>query len=50
MSHYHRGEFQTRALHGSHCLSRKCDWACENQAYLHKLHMFKKNIFLGLCL
>ena len=19
-----------------------CDWACENQAYLHKLHMFRK--------
>ena len=19
-----------------------CDWACENRAYLHKLHMFRK--------
>ena len=19
-----------------------CDWACENRAYLHKMHMFRK--------
>ena len=19
-----------------------CDWACENRAYLHKIHMFRK--------
>ena len=25
------------------CMScNKCDWACENRAYLHKLHMFRK--------
>ena len=23
----------------------KCDWACENRAYLHKLHMFRKWYF-----
>ena len=22
-----------------------CDWACENRAYLHKLHMFRKWYF-----
>ena len=27
--------------------SYKCDWACENRAYLHKLHMFRKWYFSG---
>ena len=28
-----------------------CDWACKNQAYLHKLHMFRKGyISSSLCM
>ena len=25
--------------------NNKCDWACKNRAYLHKLHMFRKWYF-----
>ena len=36
----------------SMCMNAKiCDWACENRAYLHKLHMFRKEyIASSLCM